>query len=445
MRGPQHVNVDADKVAFARRIVEARLGRSPQDMLEAAVVLEAWGGLPAEEALAAGDALVAESRWLGAARGGAPPKFDHDERVFFESAAFVIAVLAIACWSAPLAVRGSAHELQRALTVALPVTLMLQWWLRSRYLGRKRGLALLGRRAWAVPTVALALVALPGLVLGSAGLVAGLLTVVWSGGTILVGRHWWGGYVVVILLATVAMAADVDPLAVLATAAAMTGVAVVAAVRPPRIAIAPVSPGRSSRALVAATIGGAIGVLLVADGTAGWGEGVVPALALVPSAVASVWAGYRLWGYQDAIAAALHGAAVDRPDPGGVGPGVRVLLAAVARLVSLTAVLSMLLLLVASLVGTAVGAPGLLVGFGLVALTTMLVSLLEAIARPGPALLALGCAIPVEVVVQWQDLVGFAGGGLVVGASLAVALTAPMAIAAMQRSATTLATSLWIP
>ena len=31
----------------SRSLVQARLGRDPQDMLEAAVVLEAWAGVPA--------------------------------------------------------------------------------------------------------------------------------------------------------------------------------------------------------------------------------------------------------------------------------------------------------------------------------------------------------------------------------------------------------------
>ena len=43
----------------AQRVVEARLGREPQDMLEAAVVLEAWAGIPAGEALQSGRAIMA--------------------------------------------------------------------------------------------------------------------------------------------------------------------------------------------------------------------------------------------------------------------------------------------------------------------------------------------------------------------------------------------------
>jgi hypothetical protein len=39
-------------------LVEARLGRAPQDMLEAAVVLEAWAGVPAQAALTAARAMM---------------------------------------------------------------------------------------------------------------------------------------------------------------------------------------------------------------------------------------------------------------------------------------------------------------------------------------------------------------------------------------------------
>lgn len=415
-------------------------------MLEAAVVLEAWGGASASEALTAGRALMVESTPGRQASAAPLPEREPREQYTFESVAFVIAVLAIACWTAPLGTRVSAQALEDGLTVALPLTLLLQWWLRSRYLGRRNGVTLLGRRSWILPTAGLALVAVSAVVLGAAGLVASLLVLVWSGGTILVSRHWSVGYVVVVMVGTAAMATELDALGVLAAVALTTGLAAVAAVRTPCVeATASTRPGRLGRALVAAVLGGAVGVMLVADRTADWGSTAVPALSLIPSAVASVWAGYRLWGFQEAIPESLCGVPVGKPEPSRFGSGLRILLAATTRLVTLTTALSVLLLFVASLVGAAVGTVGVLVGFGLVALATMLVSLLEAVARPGPALLALGCAIPAEMVVQWQDLVGFAGGGLVVGASLAVVLAAPPAVVLMRRSATTLATSLWIP
>jgi hypothetical protein len=46
------------EVLRAQRLVEARLGRPPQDALEAAVVLEAWAGVPAQRALETARALM---------------------------------------------------------------------------------------------------------------------------------------------------------------------------------------------------------------------------------------------------------------------------------------------------------------------------------------------------------------------------------------------------
>jgi hypothetical protein len=431
--------------AAARRIVEARLGRPAQDMLEAAVVLEAWGGMSSSDALAAGRALMEESRPDVDASAGSPPRFERGEQYAFESAAFVIAVLAIACWTGSLAERVSPRGLEIGLTVALPFTLTLQWWLRSRYLGRPRGLTLLGTRLWIVPAIAIVLVAAPTAVLGSAGLVAGLLTLVWTSGTILVRRHWSIGYLAAIMLATGVMAVGLDPLVVLGVTAAATTLAAVPAVRRPGRRRTGVRPGRWFRAATAAAIGGCVGVLLVADRTAGWGTVAVPALSLLPSAVASLWAGRRLWRFQEAIPEALCGIPAGERERAGIGPALRILLEATGRLLCLTAVLSVLLVLVAPLLGIAISAVGVLVGFGLVALATLLVSLLEAVARPGPALGALGCGILAEVLVQTEDLVGFAGGGLVVGASLATTLAAPAAVVLLRRPATTLATSLWIP
>src|SRR5207249_9468603 len=59
----------------ARARVEAHLGRPPQDALEAAVVLEAWGGLRARSALELGTSVLNLSARARGAPGGtaAPP------------------------------------------------------------------------------------------------------------------------------------------------------------------------------------------------------------------------------------------------------------------------------------------------------------------------------------------------------------------------------------
>ena len=142
-------------------VVEARLGRPPQDMLEAAVVLEAWADpgprrarrRPHAHAAPAGpqEASVARLQGPGEAQEGFP----------VEAIAFVMAVVAIACWAVPLASSLGAGLVQRALILALPVTLALQWGLRSRYLGRPDGLAQLGRRPYVLGLVAMAVVGFP--------------------------------------------------------------------------------------------------------------------------------------------------------------------------------------------------------------------------------------------------------------------------------------------
>jgi hypothetical protein len=43
----------------ARALIDAQLGRPPQDALEAAVVLEAWGGLASSSSLTLADATLA--------------------------------------------------------------------------------------------------------------------------------------------------------------------------------------------------------------------------------------------------------------------------------------------------------------------------------------------------------------------------------------------------
>jgi hypothetical protein len=86
-----------------------------------------------------------------------------------------------------------------------------------------------------------------------------------------------------------------------------------------------------------------------------------------------------------------------------------------------------------------------LVGFGLVALATLLVGLLEAIGHGAWALLALGGGIAGEVAGQTlTGLPSVSGGGLIVGAAIAVAIALPLVVSGLSRPALTLATALGI-
>src|SRR4051794_12801938 len=126
-------------VLRARRLVEARLGRPPQDALEAAVVLEAWAGVPAQRALETARALMAGQSAAPAPSRAAPAARARPPRQLREGFSFVVAVAAIALWAAPLASALGAGVVRDALVVALPVTLGLQWGLVARHLGRPSG------------------------------------------------------------------------------------------------------------------------------------------------------------------------------------------------------------------------------------------------------------------------------------------------------------------
>jgi hypothetical protein len=458
-----------ERAGSAAAIVEARLGRAPQDMLEAAVVLEAWAGVPAQRALETGAALM--PRELGAPRRSVavlPPVARRPEALL-EACAFVVSVLAIALWAAPLVAALGVPVVTRALTLALPLTLALQWGLRSRYLSRPRGLAALSRARGGLALAALAVAAAPSLLLAEAGAVAGLLTITWTGGTVLMRRGWAAVYAAIVLAATVPMAAGLPPLAVLAVTAGVTAAVVAAALRG-RSGEARVSGGRWGRAAVCALLGAGLGAMLVADRSLGWGAGASPALALLPSTIAGVWAGLRIWRLDDAIPRALAGIpavaprapvpvlrAVPRLDSAPSAPAVdaaprpepaspaterralraplRTFLGALARLLGGAALGSVV---VAALVP--VGA-GVLAAFALLALATLLVSMLESMGRTGFAVLGIACAVAAELAVPGRP---FAGAGLAAGAAAGVLVLLPAAAAPLLRPARTLATSLWI-
>ena len=112
-----------------------------------------------------------------------------------------------------------------------------------------------------------------------------------------------------------------------------------AAVRRRHLAGAPGRRGPGGRR--GRSIGAGMGVVLVGDRSVDWSVGAVPALALIPSTVASFWGGYHLWQFQHVIPQALSGVAIFDASHRGLGwPPLRILLGAVGRLVLLTAVLS---------------------------------------------------------------------------------------------------------
>jgi hypothetical protein len=285
----------------------------------------------------------------------------------------------------------------------------------------------------------------PAGILGVAGVLAGLLAVTWTGGTLLVGCRRPLTYAIIVIAATPAMMARVEVMAVLAAVALATTGAVALALRTPAVLARP-TPGRWPRAIAAGAIGLGLGLMLVLDRTVGFTEGAVPALALLPSTVASAWGGYHLRHLEQAIPRSVSGIAAGDPYARGVAwPPFSVLLGGLGRLLLLAAALSLVLLAFTPWLGASARGAGLLVGFGLVALATLLVSLLEAMGRGPWALVAVACAAGAEAAIRVAGSDPFPGTGLVVGGTLAVILVLPAVIGQLIRPARTLATALWIP
>ena len=111
------------EAAAAGGMVRARLGRPPQDLLEAVVVLEAWGGVPTVGAFGVGSAVIAPDA-APAAPARAPLRRRRTasrESVVAESVALLVAILAIAAWAGPLSRElgaGGARACARARAAA---------------------------------------------------------------------------------------------------------------------------------------------------------------------------------------------------------------------------------------------------------------------------------------------------------------------------------------
>jgi hypothetical protein len=427
----------------AGAVIRARLGRPPQDVLEAAVVLEAWGGLPAEAALRIGPRVL-----TGALRSTDPRRWrpsDQEGRnaVLAEGISLLAAILAIAVWAGPLSDALGSSVFEHALRIALPVTLALQWAIRSRYLSRRAGFACLAED-WFGLTIALAVLAACLMAIPDSGPIALMLVAIWGGGTVLTRRGWGLAYGAMLVLEAVWLVSGQPAVASLIVLTGVTLAAVVfAIVSAHEIALQP--PGRLSRALTAGVIGGLLGGLLVGDPSLGWGiHGTFPALALVPSVVGSFWGGYHLWQFHEEIPRGLRGVSLARASSSMArGPATEIVLQALYRLVGITVVLSLLVLLIAHWTeGT--DAVSLFVAFGCAALVCMFVSLLESLGYVRWALFCAGASVAVELFVCRVLGTPVAGAGLIAGGVVGTLLALLPLVGTLRFPGRVLATALWI-
>ncbi|MBV9048958.1 MAG: hypothetical protein JOY58_11850 [Solirubrobacterales bacterium] len=444
LTGVEETGVDKQADPHAEAVIEARLGRPAHDVLEATVVLEAWIGTPARNALsAARDLLDLNSPPLHARSS-----FDPDDReqrsVLAEGITLVLLILSVAAWAAPINRRLGPSLLPHAIRAALPIAVALQWGLRSRYLSRRDGLASLARDGVAFSILAILLVELPLVLVPKWGPVAAMLVPVWVGGTVLTRRGWGLIYAAVLVLGTVAFNQHESPYAVLGALTAITLLMCVAAVLTRR-RVTDERAGSMRRAMLAAILGGCIGVLLVADPSLGWGvHGIHPAIALLPSVIGSFWGGYYLWNFYVAIPQKLRGVPLTSASRAALSdPAMSIFVGAVLRLVGATVVLSAIVVAIGNWTrGT--DATSVFVAFGCVGLVTLLLGLLESFALQRAALIAACAGLAAEL--GWRYLVHpqLAGEALAVGAAVGVLLSLPPLVGRLARSGRVLATMLWI-
>jgi hypothetical protein len=436
-----HPDSGADQ--HAEDVIDARLGRSPSDVLEATVVLEAWDGRRTRSAMSAASALVSPDAEPALSGSQVDPPDDQERQsVIGEGIALVLSILSVAAWARPLGRELGPQTLAAAIRVALPVAVALQWVLRSRYLSRRHGLALLADDGLACCALFVPLEL--ALALPPWGPVAALLVPIWVGGAVLTRRGWGLIYAFVLVAGTVTLDRAQAMYPVLVALAAATILLCIAAIltrRRPTDQRA----GNLLRALLAGLIGGGIGVLLVGDPSLGWGvHGVYPAIALVPSVLGSFWGGYYLWNLYEAIPRGLSGVPLERAGGAGLGgPAMTVFLGALLRLIGTTIILSLLVGALGRLTHGS-DATTVFIAFGCAALASMTLSLLESLSLQPGALVAIAAAVAVEFLCRYVGPWDLPGGALAVGATVGVLLTLPPLIALLSRSGRMLATTLWI-
>ena len=440
----------ADTDPYSEAVLEARLGRRARDVLEATVVLEAWTGRPARSAMTAARGLVSiDGPPLRALSSSDPFADSERSSVIAEGLTLVLLIISIAAWAAPIRTHLGPNVLSHAIRVALPLAIAFQWGLRSRYLGRPQGLACLARDGLWVWALLLLVVDVPLALIPRWGPVAAMMVPIFVGGTVLTRRGWGLIYAGVLVVGTLVMGQGVDPDAVLAALTTITLAMCLLAVRSSKQTRTDERAGTVDRALTASLIGGAMGVLLVADPTVSLGvHGAYPAIALLPSVIGCYWGGYYLWNFFDAVPRGMRGVALDRAGRVALSdPAMSIFVGAIVRLVIAEAVLSGLVIGLNQVFGglfRGSDAITVFIAFGSIGTLSMLIGLLESFALQWAALLAALAALAIEL--AWPGIVpgGTPGLAMAVGASFGVALTLPALVGRLAHSGGTLATTLWI-
>ena len=435
---------------YSEAVLEARLGRRARDVLEATVVLEAWTGRPARAAMSAARDLVSlDGPPLRALSSSDPFADSERSSVIAEGLTLVLLIISIAAWAGPIRRHLGPDVLTHAVRVALPLAIAFQWGLRSRYLGRPQGLACLARDGMWIWAVLLVVIDAPLALFGGWGPVAAMLVPIFVGGTVLTRRGWGLIYAGVLVVGTVAMGQGLGPDVTLALLTAITLLMCVVAIRTSGQTRTDERAGTIDRALTASLIGGAMGVLLVADPTVSVGvHGTYPSVALLPSVIGCYWGGYYLWNFFDAVPRGMRGVTLERAGRVALSdPAMSIFIGALVRLIVAVIALSGLVIGLADVFGGLFGRSDALtvfIAFGAIGTLSMLIGLLESFALQSAALVAAVVALAVEF--AWPALIHVhtPGVAMAVAASVGVALTLPALVVRLAHSGGTLATTLWI-
>ncbi len=492
MRGPTFTDDEA------RALLDARLGRDPQDALEAAVVLEAWGGVPGSEVFELAASITERRDGKVATSRHRRPHDEERRNTVADLLALLVAILSIAAWTVPLVHEFGTSTVHRSLVVALPVAIALQWMLGSRYFSDGSASEALGSHAGVLLSALGALAALPWLGVGLPWALSGVLVSVWIAGALLAHHRLGLLYALVVVLAAVALHLEMSAMLVLGVAAGVLNAVVFRALlvsrggirgslATPRLAPAAYVAGLAGagiafsatraihaavvlavvaalvamlvrdpanraglvhrRTVVAGLLGGGIGVTLVLDSSIGWAiDGSTPALALLPATVGSFWASHRLVGLPMTLAAGLLGTSLATADAASRGnPAVRLFRGTLARMGAAAIALSGVLVVAGRAVGFDTGPVTLLLALGLLSAAALLVGLLEALGSTCWAVLCVALVVGVEAAMRW--LVSpppFAGAGATVGGAVAATLAFVLLLLLLRTPGRLLATRLWI-
>jgi hypothetical protein len=402
-------------------ILESRLGRAPQDILEAAVVLEAWGGLPAEAALAAAKDIFESI--------GAEPSTADETRESVEESSrtpgdvltMILALASLLAWTGPIQSELGASVFAQAVRLSVPLTLGVQWFLAARYLFDRWWIERLWRDRHVVAAIAVGGIAAAAAV-GTAALLAVELTLLWSIAGLVLRR---GRRPVVFALfggATCALFAGAPVLIMLGLLFAALLVVLGTILRSAGHGLYRGRPWRVS--LRASLMGVALGILLLSDASANFGDDPGSlALALLPAMLASFWGGWYLASMWVAVNDDLRGRPLaESAHASWNSSACRIAAGAAVRLGLTIGVLTPACAAIGAALGWGTAGVVPLCALGAFAFAALGASLLNAIERAwlGIAGLAAGCVV--AVVVGGIDGLP-AGSGLLAGAVVATLAT----------------------